>query len=368
MTTIHLHPENARAIARLLAQNAILAQTEAQTLRNRIQQLTYAWQGGFADEFQAEAQELARRLEFQADMLETLAHRFSREIIEWESVDQAGATVFRAGTPGIWGGSLPTAAGGWIPSIALPIAVSSWVDDLPPWLNNWLDKLFPSSQGQDDTSQEVTGKTRLGELLEESPVGQQDMPATPTQEDIAASQPATSQAADSAYKAYYDVPLKSQGSLYGAAACAPTSISMVLDYFQNQDSSRSTASPEALITMLDPGDGTPGKGVFLHLMNDDLGELGYHNITVKAEASLEELTSHLNDGPVIITAGVKLIGGQNRDIQQAGNTVHAMVLKALNADSVVLNDPWSGTEKIFSREVFDQMWKNGQNGIYVIRP
>lgn len=367
MTTIHLHPENTRAIARLLAQNAILAQTEAQTLRNRIQQLAYAWQGGVADDFQAEAQELARRLEFQASMLEALAQRFSREIIEWESVDQSGANVFRADTPGIWGGSLPTATGGWIPSIALPIAVSSWVDDLPPWLKNWLDKLFPPSQGQDDT-QEVTGKTRLGELLEKSPIEQQDIHATPTQEDIAASQLATSQAANSAYKAYYDVPVKSQGSLYGAAACAPTSISMVLDYFHNQDSSHATASPEALIKMLDLGDGTEGKGIFLHLMNDDLGELGYHDITVKAEASLEELTSHLNDGPVIITAGVKLIGGQNRDIQQAGNTVHAMVLKALNADSVVLNDPWSGIEKTFSREIFDQMWKNGQNGIYVIRP
>jgi uncharacterized protein YukE/predicted double-glycine peptidase len=368
MTTIHLHPENARAVARLLAQNAILAQTEAQTLRNRIQQLAYAWQGGVADEFQAEAQELSRRLEFQAGMLEALAQRFSRELLEWESVDQSGAAVFRAGTPGIWGGSLPTAAGGWIPSIALPIAVSSWVDDLPPWLKNWLDKLFPPSQGQDDISQEVTGKTRLGELLEQSPIEQQDTPATPAQEDIAANLPATSHAADSAYKAYYDVPVKSQGALFGAAACAPTSISMVLDYFHNQDSSHATASPEALIQMLDPGDGREGKGISLHLMNDDLGELGYHNITVKAEASLEELTSHLNDGPVIITAGVKLIGGQNRDIQQAGNTVHAMVVKALNADSVVLNDPWSGAEKTFSREIFDQMWKNGQNGIYAIRP
>jgi hypothetical protein len=53
------------------------------------------------------------------------------------------------------------------------------------------------------------------------------------------------------YDTYYDVPIKSQGTAYGSAACLPTSISMVMDYYKTQNANNNTASPDDLIKMLD---------------------------------------------------------------------------------------------------------------------
>lgn len=387
MTTLHLLPENALDTARRLAGQAQQAQAELATLRSRLNQLHSAWQGGASDEFQAESAQLLRQLEAQVDQLAVLSARLQREVQEWEQVDQRGAAALRAGSPGFWGGTLPTAAGGLLPAVAVPVWVSSWLDGLPSWLREWVNRLFPPVSVPDPLveSPTPTGKTKLGELLEKTPeptpvtpepagVAEDpapapvaDTPPAPVAEPAPAA-PVESPAPSPAYENYHDVPAKSQGALYGSAACAPTSVSMVLDYFNAQDAARATASPEDLIKMLDRGDGTPGSGVSLHLMNDDLAELGYNKVTVGVNAGMEALGEHLKEGPVIVTAGVKLIGGENRDIQQAGSTIHAMVVKGINAESVVLNDPWSGAEKVFPRATFEEMWTRGQQGFYVIRP
>lgn len=394
MTTLHIIPENARSTARLLTQQAGQAQAELDSLRSRLNQLQSAWQGGASDQFHAESGQLMRQLEAQIDQLAVLTTRLQREVDEWELVDQRGAAAFRSNGSGLWGGTLPSAAGGvLLPALAVPVWVSSWLDGLPDWLRNWVNRFFPPVNVPDPLG-DSSGKTKLGELLEQDPVTPPPAPPADSQPQKSgfgdllepdAVSPATNEVPLPAapvpetaaapvdtpppvYDSYHAVPVKSQGALYGSAACAPTSVSMVLDYFHAQDAARATASPEALIKMLDTGDGTPGSGVSLHLMNDDLAELGYNNVTVGVNAGMETLETHLKDGPVIVTAGVKLIGGENRDIQQAGGTIHAMVVKGMNADSVVLNDPWSGAEKVFSRATFEAMWSRGQQGFYAIRP
>jgi len=168
------------------------------------------------------------------------------------------------------------------------------------------------------------------------------------------------------YDIYYNIPPKSQGALYGSAACLPTSMSMALDHFHAQNPANQTASPNALIGMLDQGDGTLGNGVGLDKLNDDLGELGY-NSTVRT-GNMDELGNALNDGPVIVNSQVGLVSTPARDIQPIGTTNHAILVKAINSDSVVINDPWSGTEKVLPRATFEQMWNGGGNYMVIVRP
>ncbi|MGB9723152.1 MAG: hypothetical protein ACP5OO_03065 [Chloroflexia bacterium] len=87
--------------------------------------------------------------------------------------------------------------------------------------------------------------------------------------------PAAAPSPPAGYELYHDLSPRSQGALYGNAACLPTSVSMVLDYYHAQDAAHRTALPGELVRMLDPGDGTPGQGVPGNRMQDELAELGY---------------------------------------------------------------------------------------------
>lgn len=283
------------------------------------------------------------------------------------------------GSAWTWGGyaSMPVAAGGaggsaatsaWtVMPVMAAVSVGQFLTGLPSWLNGLLERFFPSPVTVESPiaaeSPPQQGKSRLGQLLEEVPG-----------ESPAATTPAPAAPRTSPFDQYYIVTPQGQGSLYGSAACSMTSVSMALDYLHGQNPDLQTATPLELEGMLDPGDGTKGKGVSLSKMTDDLGELGYHNISEKAGASMDELQSALQDGPVIVTSGVKIAGlgsatpNVPRAIEGPGGTVHAMLVKGLGAEKVAVNDPWTGRELQFDRATFEQMWAGGSNGMYVIRP
>jgi len=172
----------------------------------------------------------------------------------------------------------------------------------------------------------------------------------------------------------FEVPVLAQDSLYGNAACSPVSACMLLNYYHVLDQANRTVSPQQLINMLDPGDGTPGKGMSLSNVTDELESLGYMHISQKIHASLADLKAELANGPFIVTVGVKLVGpgtvssGVPRSILGPGSTIHAMVLKDLSNDSALVNDPWSGKELSLPLDTFGSMWKLGLNGMYMIRP
>jgi uncharacterized protein YukE len=380
MTTLHLQTETGDSTALTLQHSSETLYIELESLRRVLQSMSLAWQGPASSQFQGEADTLLRQLLQQQSAIALLAERLQREIQEWETTDARGAAAFRSARlgglwPGVWG-SLPSSAGsGYMPLLfgaLLPLttalSVAPLLGGLPAWLSGLLERFFPppaiiSPLPDEPAAPEPGALHRLiNEKLSAPPAE-----ATPSAQPAAQENP-PAVAPGAGYDLYHQVPVKSQGALYGSAACAPTSVSMVLDYYHAQNPDLPAVAPETLISMLDSGDGTPGSGVRLDLMTDDLGEIGYTNVTVRMDGNYDDLSSALKDGPVIVTSGVKLIGGQARDIQQAGSTVHAMVVKGLNADSVLVNDPWSGAEKVFSRETFSQMWANGSNGMYVIRP
>ncbi len=164
------------------------------------------------------------------------------------------------------------------------------------------------------------------------------------------------------------VPNLSQDDLYGNAACSPVSACMLLEYYHQLDPLNRTINPRQLIGMLDPEDGTPGKGMSLSNVTDELLLLGYQHISEKIHASLEDLKSELISGPLIVTVGVTLAAQGPRLIQGPGNTIHAMVVKGYNQNVIILNDPWTGKELHFPENTFEIMWNLGQNGMYMIRP
>lgn len=379
MTTIHMQTETVRSTARQMSQSAAQVEAELRTLQRALQELGYTWQGGSSDEFSAQAQDVFRQLQARNEALSVLAGRVEHEVNEWEQVDQRGAASMRGtqlGSAWTWSyASMPIAAGGTAGGAALPawtvvpvmaaVSVGQFLTGLPSWLNGLLERFFPSPVTVESPiaveSPPQPGKSGFGQLLENAP---------------AESPPATESAAPqaSAFDQYYNVTPQSQGNLYGSAACAPTSVSMALDYMHSQNPDLQTATPQELIGMLDQGDGTPGRGLSLSNLTDELGELGYHNISEKAGANMDELQSALQDGPVIVTTGVKIVGPGTvasdvpRAIEGPGGTVHAMLVKGLGAEKVAVNDPWTGRELQFDRATFDKMWTGGSNGMYVIRP
>ena len=169
------------------------------------------------------------------------------------------------------------------------------------------------------------------------------------------------------FSIYHPVTPQSQEDAHGRAACFPTSVSMVLDYYHSRNPSNRFASRDDLIAMLDPGDGIPGKGVGLDRLNDDLSELGYTAIT--RPGSMDDLRNFLREGPVIVNLKVDLIGPPGSGDIRLGHTYdHSVVVKGMSDDAVLINEPWSGKEKVIDRATFEQMWGEGKNYMVIIRP
>jgi len=380
MTTLHLLPETGHQTASALKQNSVLVLDEAQLLRRALQSLEMSWQGGGQERFAAQANALLRNLQTQADALQILASRLEREVTEWEQTDQRGAAAFQGSggrTPFFMGYAFPQAGGSagspFLNRAVLPmftaLSVMPFISGLPAWLDSFLDRFFPPptivSPIAEAPAVEPGALKRL--IDEKFPPAQPPQATPPALSGVEGSaQTASPQSPSDGYDVYYDIPPKSQGVLYGSAACLPTSISMALDHFHAQDPANQTASPNDLIGMLDQGDGTLGNGIGLDKMNDDLGELGYQS-TVSA-GNMDGLESALQSGPVIVNSQVGLVSVPARDITPNGSTNHAILVKAISAESVVINDPWSGTEKVLPRAAFEQMWNGGGNYMIVVQP
>jgi len=369
MITLHLLPSTGHQTAATLKQNALVLFDETQLLRRALQSLEMSWQGGGQEQFAAQAKALLRNLQTQADALQILAGRLEREVTEWEQTDQRGAASFRGsssvgafyarlGLPFAGGASDVPFLGQTVLPMFTAISTMPFLTGLPAWVNSFLDKFFPppaivSPIAEGRVTESPAVPSSFGKLLEEAAPASQSAQAAPP--------PAPAPA----YQVGYNIPPVSQGALYGSAACLPTTVSMALGYYHSQNPANATASPNDLIGMLDQGDGTLGRGIGLDKLNDDLGELGYSS-NVRA-GNMGELETSLQSGPVIINSQVGLMGNP-RDITLNGSTNHAILVKAIGAESVIINDPWSGTEKILPRADFEKIWNAGGNYMVIVQP
>jgi len=387
MTTLHLLPDPAHSAVQALKISDSTLAAHVQELNSAVRSLDSAWQGGGKASFSAEMESLLKLLNAQQEELTLLVARLEREVAEWEETDRRGASGWQSGQ---WSAAwlarqLPSAAGGSgfggqglaaILPLMTAVSIGSFFAGIPAWLQSILDRLFPPAQIISPLPDEPSSSVKPGALhdLIDRKFPPAAEPSAPPASASAKPVVPPQTPPEKKFDLLYDVPAESQGSLYGSAACSPTSASMVLDYFHNQDPRNQTIAPDKLISMMDKGDGTPGQGVSLSNLTDELNGLGYNHITTQVNASLADLKNQLQSGPVIVTAGVKIVGpgSVTSDVPRAvtgpGSVMHAMVVKGISADTVLVNDPWSGSEMQIPVETFNQMWSSGSNGLYAIRP
>ena len=171
-------------------------------------------------------------------------------------------------------------------------------------------------------------------------------------------------------KCTFTVPVKAQGDWLDGKACLPAAVSMVLDYYHHSDSELKTTSIEQFIAILPPGDITPGNGIYIHDIIDELQALGYQNTfyTMTPRITLKDLRGYLLSSPLIVQLGVEL-GHQPRKLIGVGDHQHALVLLGFSLDGQIayVNDPWSGSQLKLPLELFLDMWNQGYNVTLVIR-
>jgi len=369
MTTIHLDPTTSHTTASELTRSAQMLNANLSLLRSAWNNLDPAWQGGGKESFASGMEACLRTLTTREEDLLLLVARLEREIDEWEETDRKCASGWKSNQWDLaWlRGQLPVSAGGsssgWdgftaIMPLASAISISALIGSLPLWLQTIIDHMFPPTP-----------------IILPIPDGEQ-----PTQQTLGVipttTEPSTPEASPSAqvqnppekiYDIQYDVPIQSQGILYGNHGCSLASVSMVLGYLYNQDNNNKTISGSDLEKMMDTTDGSPKTGISLSNLTDELNTLGYNHISSGANANMDDLESQLKNGPVIVTTGVA-ITNTPRTITGSGSVIHAMVVKGIGSEFVLVNDPWSGTEMKISRTDFEKMWSKGSNGYYSILP
>lgn len=314
-----------------------IAQTEELALNTIHSAAHMNWLGPNREVFSFELQRVITSLLKQAEYGKTLANQIEREIQEWE---QVSATFLESNYFTI------TAAGGGLSSIVfLPLApIYTFFTifsnlNAPNWVQEQINHLFNPTDTSPPLVENVASEATVIQD-EDTNLG-------------------------SKYDNHYDITPQDQGSLYGNAACGPTSVSMIMDYYHKKDANNLNATPQEIISGLDQGDGTPGAGVSLSRLDDDIKEYGYQ-VSWQTSASLDDLETTLKEGPVIINGMVDLKG---QDIDIPGSQVnHSMVVKGISPEKVIINDPWSGTEKEIPTNDFQTMWDRSDNVLYIIRP
>ena len=407
MTKIHLEPEAARQTAQLIRQDAEEMQQVMNSLEKALNRLNNGWISPRADHFMLNARNMSKELGSSADSLLSLSLRMDNEINEWVSTDERGRQLFQIplaigltsslttggaaftfpwlegwlGEAGLDGITLPT---GW--SLAGLVSV---LGSIPAWLQTWLDGIFgkpevisPIVEEPETPPHETFGDLLKREMPPETlpttsepatPSAETSAPATTTTPPAGTTPAAPAEQGTTTTTAAngYDVPVYSQGKLYGNAACLPTSVAMVTNYYHAHNSNATAVSAETLINTMDKGDGTYGNGVGIDKLNDEIVDLGYQEPTIKVGASLDDLKTQLQSGPVIVNTGVKVtvVNGE-RALDGVGNTYHSMVVKGFSSDGsqVYVNDPWSGKEIDYSVDEFSKIWTKGQSIMTTIRP
>lgn len=355
--------------------------TTAQTIREACTRISSAWSAMIWDapgayQFFDELSAVINRLNGLADDAVQLAYRLRREADEWETAGRGVPTAWSGYT-----GSMSSqayvysmiAAGGGAAAAAQMSAFEQIFGGLSQWISGLLTKVgwIPQSSVISPMTEEenpprpwlnaglpaATPKTSFGDLLAAM---EAERALTPAQ---------------SLAKNSLDVPLLGQGTLGGSAACAPTSIGMVMSFWHDQNSSNPTASPNKLYEASKAaGYFEEGKGMDFSEIQQLFQSQGYEaemrTLEPREEISIQEQVHDiLKDGPII--AQVKLgFSGASGDSQ-----AHAVVVTGISSDGslVRINDPWkAGEVKDMTWEKFVGSWESFSdqfdNTVVIARP
>ncbi len=163
---------------------------------------------------------------------------------------------------------------------------------------------------------------------------------------------------------WHDVPTVSQQDLtYGGRetdyGCAPTAVSMVTEYWHQQDPANQTSSAQKLLDKNVEQGIFKGDGMSVTYIHDELSALGYEAEDL-ANANLETLKQEVAKGPVI--AAVKLN-------MRTDGTNHSVVVTGISENNEVrVNDPWTGEARTYSWETFNASWSMLGRWLTTVRP
>lgn len=136
----------------------------------------------------------------------------------------------------------------------------------------------------------------------------------------------------------------------GSYECAPTAVSMLLQYYHNQSTHNKALSPQEIIKGLG-NRFNPHAGVAADKLVEGLRDmkLGYKTIEWKAKLDREQLRAELEHGPVMAQVRLNLA---------SSGYPHMVVVNGISDDGklVRLNDPWTGATRQVSWEVFERSW------------
>jgi len=146
----------------------------------------------------------------------------------------------------------------------------------------------------------------------------------------------------------YNVPpLKQKARSY---ECAPTSASMLLQYYHQQNPDHKAVAPQELIRKLGSRF-DPHKGIGADKLVEGLREmdLGYKTIEWQAKLNQEQLRAELQQGPVMAQVRLNLA---------ASGYPHMVVVTGMSDDGkrVYLNDPWTGGRREVAWDTFERSW------------
>lgn len=361
MTTIHMQTETVHSTARQMEQTAAQGDALLQSFMRSLQELESTWQGGSSIEFSVEAQDAVRKIVAQNEQLAILAQRVEREVMEWEEVDQKGAS------------SLQNAVGGDFISSGFNIAdmnvtAPRWlvtsIIAVPVWLSSWLDKLFkpetvisPITEEQlapvvNETTQQPV-KSKLGELMEKAELERQ------------AQEEARQQAIkkEPLPEHMVDYPARPDDGTYLAGqekndSCAIASTKMALNRV-GVDVNESDLRDES--TKIDGGYHNKSKwgtnpSSLDNLVNDNYGEKAsatYNNPSTQSISNLDTAAEN-GEGIVVTVKNSEWFGEAN------AHSVTVVDVVTENGEQMVLvNDPWppgDGKRIAVSVSEFESAW------------
>jgi predicted double-glycine peptidase len=163
---------------------------------------------------------------------------------------------------------------------------------------------------------------------------------------------------------WHDVPATSQQPLvyqgretdYG---CAPTAVSMVTEYWHQQDPNNETSSAQELLDKNVEQGIFKGSGMSVTYIHDELSALGYA-AEDHSNATLETLKHEVSKGPVI--AAVKLN-------MRTDGTNHSVVVTGISENNEVrVNDPWTGEARTYRWETFNASWGTLGRWLTTVQP
>jgi hypothetical protein len=185
-----------------------------------------------------------------------------------------------------------------------------------------------------------------------------DLMARTAAEEELAKTPTESLAANS-----LEVPIYGQDTAGGSAACAPTSMSMIMNYWHDQNSDLAGPSrDEVLQAAIDANYFEQGRGMDFNEAEKILDNYGYdasvqlfNGDDAAMQSSLKE---QLGNGPVMAMVSLDTKADQ---LVSEGGVAHAVVIAGISNDGsmVRIHDPWEGGRAVdMSWDAFKGAWSS----------